>query len=77
MAQVNEINSGTPIHVFCSAQLIPTMPADALATLGATVSASMLLTYQSWNIPPPASEAFDDVQTDKNHSFQIFRIHIA
>ena len=33
-----------------------TMPADALATLGASASSGMVLTPKSWNIPSPASE---------------------
>ena len=32
------------------------MPADALVTLGASVSAGMVLTPKSQNIPSPASE---------------------
>ena len=34
-----------------------TMPADALATLGASASTGMVLTPKSWNMPSPASES--------------------
>ena len=38
-----------------------TMPADALATLGDSASAGMILTPKIWSIPSPASEELMDV----------------
>ena len=43
MTQVDEITSGTTIHVVCLPQPIPIKPADALVTLGARASTGMAL----------------------------------
>ena len=40
--EVDEINSGVMIDVVCPAQPVP-LPADALATLGASASEDMVL----------------------------------
>ena len=59
LTQVDEINCGT----CCLSYTANTMPADALATLGARASACMVLTPQSQNIAPPASEELIKIST--------------